>query len=110
MSEAISVVLTTLPDVDEARRVVGILVGERLAACGSILPGVESVYWWEGQVTTGREALLVLKTTGSRYAELEARLRALHPYQIPEILRLGVDAGWPPYLDWVSDSVRFGTP
>jgi periplasmic divalent cation tolerance protein len=109
MNEAICVVLTTLPSPDEARRVAGILVGERLAACGSVLPGVESVYWWEGRVTTGQEALLVLKTPVVRYPDLEARLRTLHPYEVPEILRLGVDAGWPPYLEWVSDSVRGGT-
>jgi periplasmic divalent cation tolerance protein len=105
MNEAICVVLTTLPSPDEARRVAGILVGEQLAACGSVLPGVESVYWWEGRVTTGHEALLVLKTPVVRYPDLEARLRTLHPYEVPEILRLGVDAGWPPYLEWVWDSV-----
>ena len=106
MTEPICVVLTTLPDLSEARRIAGILVEEHLVACGSVVPGVESIYRWEGRVTSSHEVFLVLKTTADRHSQVETRLRSLHPYEVPEILRFGVEGGWPPYLGWVLESVR----
>jgi periplasmic divalent cation tolerance protein len=76
-------------------------VGERLAACGNVVPGVRSIYRWEGEITDEPEVLLVLKTVQSRVQELIARTRELHPYQVPEILVLEVETGHAPYLDWV---------
>ncbi len=97
--------LTTAPSAAEAERLAGILVGERLAACVNIVPGVRSVYRWQGAVERGAEALLLLKTTEAGLPRLRARLLALHPYETPEFLAFEVDEGSSAYLRWVADSV-----
>ena len=104
MADEVLTVFTTWPDLETARAAARTLVEERLAACGNILPGVESVYRWEGKVETGAEVLVVFKTTIGRYPALETRLRALHPYQVPEVLALRVTDGLPAYLRWVEHS------
>jgi periplasmic divalent cation tolerance protein len=93
------VVLCTFPDVEQARVIAAELVERRLAACVNLLPGVESIYRWEGKVERAGEVLAVIKTT--RYAELEAALKELHPYEVPEILALPVAAGLAGYLEWL---------
>ncbi len=99
-------VLSTFPDAETARRIARTLVEERLAACGNLIPGIESIYRWQGEVETAREALVLFKTTQAAYPALEARLKALHPYEVPEILALPPTAtGWPPYLAWVGENV-----
>ena len=104
MAEEILTVFTTWPDVETARTAARMLVEERLAACGNIVPGVESVYRWEGKVETGAEVLVVFKTVLGSDAAFETRLRALHPYQVPEVLALRVAGGLPAYLRWVEQS------
>ena len=104
MAEEVLTVFTTWPDLETARAAARTLVEERLAACGNIVPGVESVYRWEGKVETGAEVLVVFKTTIGRYPALEARVRALHPYAVPEVLALRVVDGLPAYLRWVEES------
>lgn len=94
------VVLCTFPDLDQARQIGAALVERQVAACVSILPGVESIYRWEGKVERAGEVLAVMKT--ARYAELEAAVRELHPYEVPEILALPVKAGLPGYLEWLA--------
>lgn len=101
MAEEVLTVFTTWPDLETARKAARVLVEERLAACGNIVPGVESVYRWEGQVETGAEVLVVFKTVIGSYQMFETRLRALHPYQVPEVLALRVTDGLPWYLRWV---------
>ena len=96
--------LSTFPDIGAARTAVRTLVEERLVACGNIMPGVESIYRWQGAVETSMEVMVIFKTTADSAEAAQARLRELHPYEVPEILRLPVDGGWPPYLDWVMDS------
>jgi periplasmic divalent cation tolerance protein len=76
-------------------------VDERLAACINIVNGVQSIYRWGDQIQDDNEALLIIKAARSRYAELEARLTELHPFEIPEILALPVSDGLNKYLDWV---------
>jgi periplasmic divalent cation tolerance protein len=101
----IRVVLCTAPpeiSTDLARR----LVEERLVACVNILPGIRSVYRWQGAVQEDSEHLLVMKTAAERADALVVRIRELHPYQVPEVLCLPVDAGSGPYLDWVLDATR----
>jgi periplasmic divalent cation tolerance protein len=98
------VVLVTVPE-ERARELGRALVGERLAACVNVLPGVTSIYTWEGQREEAVESLLVIKTHAARYADLERRVRELHPYALPEVLGLPVEAGAPDYLRWVHDSV-----
>lgn len=104
MAEEVLTVFTTWPDLETARTAARTLVEERLAACGNIVPGVESVYRWEGKVETGAEVLVVFKTVIGSYQQFEARLRALHPYQVPEVLALRVTDGLPAYLRWVEQS------
>ncbi len=96
------VVLVTTPTPERAAELARALVEERLAACGNIVPGLRSIYRWEGKVQDDAEALLVLKTTRARFEALRDRVLALHPYQVPEVLALPVEAGSAAYLAWVA--------
>ncbi|HEY1768043.1 MAG TPA: divalent-cation tolerance protein CutA [Terracidiphilus sp.] len=100
------IVLTTASNADEAALLARTLVEERLVACATLIPAVESVYHWEGQIETSAEALLLLKTGNDQLAALEARLRELHSYQVPEFLVLSVESGSQPYLEWLQASLR----
>ncbi len=95
-------VYVTAGDAEEAQRIGRTVVSERLAACANVLPGIASIYWWEGAVQEGSEAVLILKTTESRVAALVARVKALHSYDCPCIEVLPVMAGHAPYLEWVA--------
>jgi periplasmic divalent cation tolerance protein len=110
MSSEVVILLSNFPDADAARKAVRALVGERLVACGNIVPGIESIYEWKGAIETGAEVMVVCKTTAARAGEAQSRLRALHPYEVPEILRIPVSAGWPEYLAWVAGQCREGGP
>lgn len=94
-------VLVTMPTAERAAELARALVEERLAACGNVVPGLRSIYRWEGRVVDEPEVLLVLKTTAARFEALRDRVLALHPYQVPEVLALPVDAGSAAYLAWV---------
>jgi periplasmic divalent cation tolerance protein len=107
MSE-LSVVLVTAPDLDTAARLARALVEERLAACGNLVPGVRSIYRWQGAVHDEAEVLVVLKTRRDAVEALRARVVALHPYECPEVVALSVGDVHPPYLAWVLGEV--GTP
>jgi len=98
---AVIAVLTNLPDSESAFNLARELVHLRLAACGNVLSPVTSFYRWEGQDEEAREYPLLLKSTAERYAELEAAIRARHPYTLPEIIAWPVTAGLPAYLSWV---------
>ena len=100
------VVLSTFPDAAAARVAAEQLVSERLAACVNVLPGVESIYRWQGKVETSQEVLAVIKTTAERYAELAKRLRELHPYAVPEIVALPAAAVAESYLAWVTANTQ----
>jgi periplasmic divalent cation tolerance protein len=100
------VVLVTAPSAETAADVARALVEEGLAACGNVVPGLRSIYRWRGQVHDEAEALLVLKTERRLLEALKARLPALHPYQVPELLALPVEGGLAPYLEWIAASVR----
>jgi len=97
----ILLVFCTAPDTDAARRIASALVEYRLAACVNLLPGVESVYRWEGKITSDNEVLLMIKARSADYPLLETRIRALHPYELPEIIAVPLTAGLPAYLEWV---------
>lgn len=99
------VVFSTAGSMAEAMRIAEAAVGERLAACVTLVPGVRSVYRWQGRVETAEEVLLVLKTTASRLEALAARVRALHSYQVPEVVAVPITGGWPPYLAWLAEEV-----
>lgn len=85
-----------------AEELAAALVQERLAACVQIVGPVESIYRWEGEVRRAREWLVVAKTTDARLAELTARIRALHRYDVPEIVAVPITAGDPAYLRWIA--------
>ena len=95
-------VLTNLPDRASAERIAERVVAENLAACVNILAPCRSVYRWKGALQHDEEHPLLLKTTRERYAALEQAVRALHPYELPEIIAVPVERGLPAYLDWVA--------
>lgn len=105
VESAARVVLVTLPDEAAAEELVGRLVHERVVACGNIVPGLTSIYWWQGQVQRAREVLVIFKTTPAGAERLIRRVPELHPYDVPEVLVLPVEAGHAPYLDWVAGAV-----
>jgi periplasmic divalent cation tolerance protein len=102
------VVLSTVGSLQQGGEIAERLVGEGLAACVNIIPGLSSVYRWKGEVQRDEEVLLLIKTTAHRYRELEAKLREIHSYETPEIVALEVTEGLQAYLDWVGVSVERG--
>ena len=97
-----SAVLINAPDMETAGRIGRALVEERLAASANAVPGVRSVYRWGGAVREASEALLVVKTASDRVAALAARVRDLHPYELPAVVALPVVDGSAAYLDWIA--------
>jgi len=104
---AVRVVLVTAPP-HEAERIARALVEERLAACANIVPGLTSLYWWEGKVNRDAEALIILKTPPRRVAKLLKRLKELHSYTVPEFLALPVVEANPDYAKWVKAETARG--
>ena len=97
----VCVVFVTAPDREVGARLAQALVGERLAACVSVVPGVSSIYRWKGEIQQDAEVLLIVKTTRARCEALATRVRDLHPYDLPEVLALPAVGGSEAYLDWV---------
>ena len=106
IEQDILVLLSTCPDAATAERMARELVAASLVACVNIVPGVRSIYLWNGAVQADEEVLMILKTTAGRLAAVRERLVALHPYDLPEIVALPVVDGHHPYLQWVVDSTR----
>ncbi len=105
MTDSVVVALTTCPDEATARTVAETLLKERLATCINRIGGVQSSYVWDGRLQDEPEILLIIKTTNGRVTELEARLKAVHPYELPELLIVPVTGGNERYLDWVRQGV-----
>lgn len=106
MKNEVLVVLCTFPDEKQARQIGAALVEKQAAACVNLVPGLRSIYRWEGKVNDDSEVLGIIKTTRSGFARLEALLTELHPYEVPEVLALPVEAGSTAYLDWVLRQTR----
>ncbi|HUL63113.1 MAG TPA: divalent-cation tolerance protein CutA [Burkholderiaceae bacterium] len=100
MSEPL-MILTNCPDEATAERIARALVEQRLAACVNRLAPAHSIYRWEGAIEQAIEIPLLIKSTRERYSELEAAIRALHPYSVPEIIALPITRGYAPYLRWI---------
>ncbi len=98
------VVLTTAPDEEAATRIAETLVGEGLAACVNLVPGIRSIYRWRGAIERSGEVLLVVKTRTARMSELEHRLAEIHPYEVPEIVALRPERVAASYLGWVIEA------
>lgn len=94
-------ILCTCPDAEVAEKLARALISQELAACANILPGVRSVYQWQGEIETAQEHLLLVKSHQGRYAAIEATLKSLHPYQLPEIIAVAIESGSPDYLKWI---------
>lgn len=97
----VSVILVTAPPGDAGERIARDLVESGLAACVNRLPGIRSVYRWQGAVHDDAEELLIIKTSRERVDAVVARVREIHPYEVPEVVALPVEAGSAPYLAWV---------
>ncbi len=106
MIDNVLIVLTNCPDADVADRIARTLVEQKLAACVNRLPAVDSVYRWQGAVERAMEVPLLIKTTRERLPEVQEAIRALHPYEVPEIVAIPVIAGLPAYLRWVVDETQ----
>jgi periplasmic divalent cation tolerance protein len=104
MPEQVLLALSAFPDVEMANGIARTLVGEKFAACANIIPTVHSIYRWKGKVEAGGEAIVFFKTTRDRQKAFQDKLRSLHPYELPEIIYLKIDKGWPDYLRWVGES------
>jgi periplasmic divalent cation tolerance protein len=104
--EPYRVVLTTVSSAEEAKRIAHALVEERLAACVNIAGDTESIYRWEGEVENAQEILLLIKTRVEKIEALEAAVRRLHSYDVPEFVILKVDGGSPAYLKWMDESLE----
>ncbi len=99
-------VLSTTPTADDAARIARALVEERLAACVNIVPGVRSVYRWQGAIEEAAEAVLLIKTDRGLFAELRDRLAALHTYTTPEIIAVPIENGSQSYLAWLASELK----
>lgn len=99
-------ILTTVGTEEDASRIARLLVEERLAACVNVIPGVRSVYWWEGRVNLDAELLLLVKTTAPLVDAVQVRLAEIHPYDLPEFVVVEPERLAPRYQQWVIDSVR----
>jgi len=98
------VVLMTAATNEEATRIAELLVNKKLAACVQILPEMQSIYFWKGEVQREKEVLLLAKSTRANFADLEREVRAIHSYETPEIIALPITAGSEPYLKWLTSS------
>lgn len=98
------VVWVTCPTRVVARRIAAELIKRHVAACVTILPEVESVFWWDGKADRASEALLMIKTTLPRFEALRRLVVELHPYDVPEVIACPIASGHPPYLRWVAES------
>jgi periplasmic divalent cation tolerance protein len=99
-------VLTTCSSLEEARQIAQALVERRLAACVNIVPQVESIYRWKGEVETSNEWLLLIKTAEGTFDRLRSALSELHSYEVPECIALAITDGSTSYLNWIGESVR----
>jgi len=99
-------VLSTTDTLDLAQKIASTLVREREAACVNIVPGIHSVYCWEGKECNDSEFLLLIKTSEERFEAVQARIRQLHTYQVPEIIALTITSGDPRYLAWLREGIK----
>ncbi len=95
------VVFCTCPDQTTAEKIADALVDGGLCACANLMPGLTSIYRWQGKRESASEVLMLIKTRANRYAAVEQAILSLHPYELPEIIALPVSAGLPGFLNWV---------
>lgn len=108
MAEQYVQVTTTTDSEAEARKLAQVAVESRLAACGQVLSPITSVYWWQGEVESAQEWMVLFKTSAERAPQLVERLRAEHSYDTPEIIAMPIVSGNPAYLGWIDEETREG--
>lgn len=101
MPQAYQVILCTCPDFESAEKLANIIISEKSAACVNILPGLTSIYPWQGKIETAKEHLLLIKTRADHFHEVERNIRSNHPYELPEIIAVPVEQGQSEYLQWI---------
>ena len=99
------IVFVTCESREQAEKIAQAVVTEKLAACVNVLPGIRSCYVWERKLTWAEEVLLLIKTTRGRFGQLRDRVRALHSYEVPEVVSVSIDEASQSYLDWIDTSV-----
>lgn len=100
------IVLITVGSEEEAHKIAELLVNEKKAACINIVPGVDSLFWWEGKLDSARESLLLVKTKASLFSEIISLVKEIHTYEVPEIIALPIIAGSEDYLKWLDNACR----
>ena len=105
-SEKYLMIVTTCPDAPVAEKIANALVDSSLAACVQIIPGIKSIFRWQGKLDSAAEFLLLIKTVAQNYAEIERLINDLHSYEVPEIIALPVTTGSRDYLAWIDDNSK----
>ncbi len=100
------IILITAKDKKEADKIAQALIKNKLAACVNILPGVQSLFWWQGKVDQAKEALLVVKSRKEKFAKIAKLVKSVHSYDVPEIIAIPIVSGFKPYLNWIDESIR----
>lgn len=106
MKDDYLLVFCTFPTADEARQIGTQLVELQAAACVNLVPSIESIYRWDGEIKDSTEVLALIKTTANNFPELQARIDELHPYDVPEVIAVPIERGAPAYLSWISAMTR----
>lgn len=106
MSTPYSIAITTCPNSEVATQLAKAIVEQKLAACVNILPAIQSIYQWQGQIESETESLLIIKTMHNKLEPLQNFILRNHPYDVPEFISLGIESGSKPYLDWIMQSLK----
>ena len=106
MQNKFAIILSTVDSPDYAQNIAHALVERRLAACVNIVPGVESIYRWQGKIDSAQELLLVIKTASDRFEQVREALRELHPYEVPECVMVEIEQGSAEYLEWLGEGLK----
>jgi periplasmic divalent cation tolerance protein len=99
-------VFTTVEKREDAERIASSVVNKRVAACAQVIGPIRSTYWWKGEVEQAEEWLLVMKTREALFSVLEKEIKAIHPYEVPEIIALPIVAGSASYLEWIQEETE----
>jgi len=103
--ENFQLVICTCPDKNSASSIAENIVAQRLAACVNILPGIQSIYQWQGNVESAQEYLMLIKSHRDKFSALQNSIVSMHPYEVPEIIALDISQGFPEYLNWLGSSI-----
>lgn len=95
------IILCTCPNLKTAEQIAGHLISHKLAACVNIIPGITSIYEWQGKIESTQEHLLIIKSHSEKFCLIEQQIKALHPYELPELIAVPIERGLPEYLQWI---------